>query len=174
MAETTVVERERFMDADTLLMLLGRMEATHLDLPADLSFEKWAAIGAVLGELEKRIQWLVGDWYRYGEHRYGEAASQAAPTGLSAKSVQNMAYVADRIEPSRRREGVPFSHHAEVAALPPDVADGLLDRVEAEGWTRSQLRAAAGQVRSGTTPAAADPAAHVHRCSCGKTWDEPS
>jgi hypothetical protein len=39
-------------------------------------------------------------------------------------------HVARAIETSRRREDLTFNHHAEVAALPPDEADALLDWCE--------------------------------------------
>jgi hypothetical protein len=50
-------------------------------------------------------------------------------------------------ETSRRRDVVPFSFHQEVAKLSktdPDKADHLLERAEAERWTRDRPRARAG------------------------------
>jgi hypothetical protein len=40
------------------------------------------------------------------------------------------AWVAKAFETSRRREVLSFNHHEEVAALPPDEADALLDWCE--------------------------------------------
>ena len=42
-----------------------------IDLSGDLSFEQWLEIGAELGRAEDRLQWAIGDWWVYGEHRYG-------------------------------------------------------------------------------------------------------
>jgi putative SOS response-associated peptidase YedK len=40
---------------------------------------------------------------------------------------------------SRRREVLSWSHHREVAALPPAEQDEWLDRAEAEKWDRNDL-----------------------------------
>jgi hypothetical protein len=57
-----------------------------------------------------------------------------------------MAYVASRFEPSRRRPGLSFSHHAELAGLAPEDQELWLDRAEAGGLSvralRSELRKA--------------------------------
>jgi hypothetical protein len=45
----------------------------------------------------------------------------------------NMAYVAGRFAPERRRAELSFSHHAEVAALAPDEQEEWLDRAQASG-----------------------------------------
>ena len=49
---------------------------------------------------------------------------------------------AGNIEPGRRRAGVSWSHHQQVAALDPQVADGLLEQAEREGWSKRDLAAA--------------------------------
>src|ERR1051325_3830171 len=44
----------------------------------------------------------------------------------------NMVYVASRFEFRRRRKPLSWSHHAEVAALPPDMQECWLDLAERE------------------------------------------
>jgi len=52
--------------------------------------------------------------------------------GPSFQTIANAALVTKRFEGSRRREVLSFKHHAEVAALPAEQADALLDAAEAE------------------------------------------
>lgn len=127
----------------------GAMTQTALYLPSTLSYEQWARTGAILRYLERGVQWWLGDWWRFGERAYGEMASQEAQdnvyemTGRAYKTVANAAWVASRIETSRRRESLSWSHHAEVASIDdPAEQDAWLDRAEAEGWTRAELRQA--------------------------------
>jgi N6-adenosine-specific RNA methylase IME4 len=53
-----------------------------------------------------------------------------------------VAWVAKAVKPSRRREGLTFQHHREVAALRPSEADRLLDVAQAQGFSTRQLRLA--------------------------------
>jgi hypothetical protein len=62
--------------------------------------------------------------------------------GLDYQTLRNYAWIARKFEASRRRSGLPFQHHAEVAALPPAEQDEWLDRAQREGWSRTALRRA--------------------------------
>lgn len=128
----------------------GYLEERRLVLPDGLPFDEWQRCGQILFYLERNVSWWIGDWWRYGERAYGEMATQASKdevedmTGCSYKTTLNSAWVASKFEPSRRRESLSFSHHAEVAALEPEEADEWLDQAETQGWSRGELR---GRVR---------------------------
>ncbi|HMG44580.1 MAG TPA: DNA methyltransferase [Acidimicrobiales bacterium] len=99
-----------------------------LDLPEGIPFEDWAAVGEVLRSMEGSIMWWLGDWWRYGERSYGEASSQAAPTGYSGETCRQAAWVADKFaETVRRHTDLSFGHHYAVAALEPPEQDELLE-----------------------------------------------
>jgi hypothetical protein len=103
---------------------------------------EWVEQGRWLGAIGRASAWWIGDWIRYGSARYGDrylAASRI--TGYDVQSLVNMAHVASRFEVSRRRPGVSFSHHAELAALPPEDQELWLDRIEAGGLSVHALRA---------------------------------
>lgn len=115
-----------------------------LALPKDLAFEQWQEIGRELCAREKVLNWWIGDWWAFGQHRYGERAKVAAE-GIFGKEFQTLANagsICRSFESSRRREALSWSHHAEVAALPTADADALLDRAEVEGLTKRELRVA--------------------------------
>ena len=55
-------------------------------------------------------------------------------------TLKNRASVARRIDPSRRRDGLTWSHHAEVAGLEPDEADAVLAETALYTWSVEHLR----------------------------------
>lgn len=110
---------------------------------SDLTYEQWEAAGRQLGIMGRACQWWIGDWIRYGEHAFGERYTQAIEdTGLDYQTLRNYVWVAERIDVSRRRDSLSWSHHAEVAALDPADADAWLDIAETDGLTRDKLRCA--------------------------------
>jgi hypothetical protein len=120
---------------------------------AELTVGDWVRQGRWLGALSRGSGWWIGDWVRYGNARYGERYSAAARvTRYDLQTLRNMAFVAGRFEASRRRDALSFSHHAELAGLPPDEQELWLDRAEASGLSlrrlRSELRQARRRVRS--------------------------
>ena len=136
------------------VMQLAMWTETSLALPEGLPFEDWQAIGQVLGRAERSVQWWMGDWWRYGEHAYGERAAQALDSRWSFQTWADAGWVASAIGTSRRREVLSFSHHKEVAALNPDEQDRWLDAAETEGWTRNDLRSEIRRARASLVAAA--------------------
>jgi hypothetical protein len=107
----------------------------------ELTLAEWLRHGRTLGAVARAAGWWIGDWSRYGSAKYGEKYEAAARiTGYDIQSLMNMAYVASRFEISRRREKLSFSHHAELAALPPDEQEHWLNLAEQEGLSVHALR----------------------------------
>lgn len=127
--------------------LLDRIDVsfteTALEIPAGFPFEEWETLGETLGRVARASGWWIGDWVNYGEAAYGEKYSQALEaTGLEYGTLRNYAWVASRIEVSRRHDNLSFSHHFELAAMEPDIQDEWLDAAEATGMSASELRKA--------------------------------
>jgi hypothetical protein len=102
--------------------------AVSLDLPDELPFEDWRDMGAAFGRASTTLQWLIGDWWHYGCHRYGDRIQAVESwVGLSFQACEDCAWVCGKFEASRRREVLSFTHHREVAGLDPTEADRLLD-----------------------------------------------
>jgi hypothetical protein len=113
----------------------------------ELAVSEWVEQGRCLGAIGRGSAWWIGDWVRYGSARYGDKyAAASRVTGYDAQSLMNMSYVASRFEASRRRPGLSFSHHAELAGLAPEDQELWLDRAQAGGLSvralRSELRKA--------------------------------
>jgi hypothetical protein len=107
------------------------VNALSWDLPDDLSQEEWVDAGIIL--LARILSWWIGDWWAYGEARYGARKAIVAHLnwqGPSFQACMNAASVCRTFPTSRRREVLTFKHHAEVAPLEPQEADRLLDWCE--------------------------------------------
>lgn len=121
--------------AQTFLSGVG-WEPTH-----ELAHPQWLNVGRRLGAISRCNKWWVGDWLHYGASRWGERYSEAAKvTGYDPKSLRNIAYVSLRFVPSRRRDNLSWSHHAEVAALSDQEQDCWLDLSTRQRLSVSDLR----------------------------------
>lgn len=118
------------------------MTTVGLRIPTNLSYEDWERAGRKLSVIVDSSAWWLGDWLVYGKKHYTDRYKQAIQTvGLRYQTLRNYAWVAGRFDLARRRSALTFQHHAEVASLPLDVQNELLDRAERGAWTTKQLRA---------------------------------
>ena len=123
------------------LRVPGEITATSLRLPAGMAYADWQDVGKVLQHMERSIQWWIGDWLNYGERTYGETYAQAVEaTGMKTQTLMNYASVASRVHLGTRVGSLSWSHHREVAALPPEDQDRWLSQAEREGWPLAELR----------------------------------
>jgi len=117
------------------------LRETGLVLPRLLRFQAWQLIGEQLLAVADSSTWWIADWLAYGEtafhDRYREAIQR---TSLNYQTLRNYAWVARRLDLSRRRDTLSFGHHAEVAALDQPEQDFWLRKAEQFGWSRNQLR----------------------------------
>jgi hypothetical protein len=146
----------------------GNLTKTAWELPATMTEGDWKSAGHALSQVEGAMNWWLGDWWRFGEHKYGDRKALVESdewSGPAYQTCKNAALVSVAFEKSRRRDVVPFSHHAEVSSIADAEADQILDWCEdvfnktgrvptrvvlrekvkqvkawlAQGWTQSQL-----------------------------------
>jgi hypothetical protein len=123
------------------LIQVDAASTTELNLPADLPYEKWEALGRLFAALRNSLKWWAGDWLIFGEATYGEQAAQALDLLGVDRAVQDgWRYVCMYVPRSRRRKALSFSHHREVAPLKPRQQSRLLAKAEKEGLTAKDLR----------------------------------
>lgn len=121
---------------------------TGLIFREDTPFEVWGRLTARLIVAHKRLEFAIADAINFGRG-YGERyAAWVHDSQLAPQTLHNIALVGRQVEPSRRREDISFSHHAEVASLPPKMQDTLLDLAAENGWKREEIRDAARQARA--------------------------
>ena len=118
-----------------------RMSGVGLHIPTGLSFEDWARAGRQLSGIVDSSAWWLGDWLVFGKDHYSDCYQLAIQgAGLRYQTLRNYAWVARRFDLSRRRAKLTFQHHAEVASLPVDEQELLLDQAGRGVWTTKQLR----------------------------------
>lgn len=96
----------------------------------DLSQRDWQEFGEALGKLKSSSQWWIGDWWAYGEHRYGDRKAIVESDdweGARYETCKNYASVCRVFETSLRNDLLSFSHHSIVVSLPEDWRTKLLD-----------------------------------------------
>jgi hypothetical protein len=104
------------------------------------TFDQWADHGAKLNLADRAVDWLVGDWFVWGEQQFGEIAYQALD-GFMPDQIRKRVFVASRIPLSRRRASLSFTHHALVSGLKPDEQEHWLSQTEKHNLTTKELAA---------------------------------
>ncbi|MFH7596855.1 LmbU family transcriptional regulator [Streptomyces racemochromogenes] len=132
---------------DVVLSFVGpqaEVRKSGMILPPNLPERSWEQIGTNLRELGNSSAWWLADWLRFGEAAYGWRRYKEAieRTGLDYQTLRNYAWVARRFDHHRRRDGLSFAHHAEVARLAPPEQDYWLRKAEQQKWSRNELRRA--------------------------------
>lgn len=163
------VTNEDYGKAALSMGIPGTLTATSWTPDADMTYERWAEMGTLFGRILRASAWWIGDWLRFGETKWGEKYTQAIEnTGLSYEGLRNIVSVCGRVELSRRRDNLSFAHHEVVAALPAQQQEEMLERAEAEGWTRNELRQAIKAEREPDAQCIHD---FVMVCRhCGRKW----
>lgn len=107
------------------------------------TYNQWRDFGYKLQEVNNGLQFIIGDWARFGETskytssgRYNELEEI---TGISRRTLQDYKSVADRVG-DRRRVDLSFAHHREVAYLSPEVQVKILRRAAEDKMSVRQLR----------------------------------
>ena len=99
----------------------------------DAPYEQWVEVCALTAALAKYGFFLLGDCLNYGTATYGEKYREAEEfTGLTRKRLRQIAWVANKVDVSRRRDTLEFGMHQEVAALEPAGQAEALDWIEAQ------------------------------------------
>jgi hypothetical protein len=112
-----------------------------IQFPRQLPYDAWLGIGRQLAAASSSSAWCLGDWLMYGEEAYsGRYRDAIEQTSLDYQTLRNYVWVARRFAPSRRRDGLSFAHHAEVAGLAEHEQDFWLHKAEEFSWSRNRLR----------------------------------
>jgi N6-adenosine-specific RNA methylase IME4 len=134
-----------------------------LQFDGQLTSEQWQEIGKHLEQFAGSSQWWLGDWLLHGEGRteWGSMYDQVVEEfDEKYGTARNAKWLAEKFDLSRRRDKLPWGHHAEVAGLESEEQqDELLDWAEDNGKdgkpaTRKQLRERVREVRKANRLAA--------------------
>ena len=106
------------------------------------TFKQWEKVGQFIKRSHEAVQFWRGDWLNYGEHTYDQWTQYFGEEEASYQTLANEKWVASRIPPSRRRETLSWSHHAEVADLGEEDQEQMLSMAEEHKMNRSDFRKA--------------------------------
>jgi N6-adenosine-specific RNA methylase IME4 len=102
---------------------------------------EWAEALEYCEKTNKKLQWVIGELLNFGEKKkYRKYVELMSKTNFEYGTLRNIQSVAKKVDVSRRRDNLSFSHHIEVAALSPEKQTEFLDRAENEHLTRKELR----------------------------------
>lgn len=131
------VQQEDLTPAD------GVFDLVSWTAPTNMTPQKWAEVGAKLKRQDGAVQWWFGDWWAFGEHKYGarQAMTQAPDwRGPAFQTCAQAARVCRAFATCRRRQVLTFKHHREVVGLPLEQADALLNWAEHNHVSANKLR----------------------------------
>lgn len=124
-----------------------------LKLNENMSFEEWQGIGLQLQLMHGSVGWWIGDWLNFGEKHYGETYAQAIDdTGLDYGTLANYKWVAKEIESSHRCENLSFSSHIELASLPQEKRQEIIDKANDEHLSRRDIAELVKEIKKLPTP----------------------
>jgi site-specific DNA-methyltransferase (adenine-specific) len=139
---------------DALVYRGFRLEDRRLVPMGTPSREEWSACLDYLMHIEQHVHFWIGDLLAYGEKRWGTTyADMVGETGYDIGTLQNLKWVASKVDAEQRRETLSFAHHQEVVRLSPAQQDRVLTLAEDEGWTRDMVRQEAYRVVRSEQPA---------------------
>ena len=140
----------------------AQFDKNKLILDDSITLEVWKELGQALKQVEGSVQFWLGDWARHGEKmgfsgKYVSAAvydELEEITGVERKTLQNYKSVAETTaavrESSPRGEQLSFAHYREIASLPEDQQQQMIDRTLQEKFTTVELRNEIKALKKGT------------------------
>jgi hypothetical protein len=118
-----------------------KFKAMELCITGDHKIDDWLEVGKLLTGMESSLNWWIGDWLVFGEHAYREKYSQAeSVTKHRQDYLKSCNFVSSKVPPENRIQGLSWSHHREVAAIPHDQQKKWLEKALESEWTVSELR----------------------------------
>jgi N6-adenosine-specific RNA methylase IME4 len=152
--------------------LPGRATLVGLELPENLTEAEWQDVGRALHRVERSVMWCIGDWWTFGERRYGERKRLVTSDGWDGPSYgtcRDAAWVAERFRMSDRSDKVSWMVHRALAAVEDaDERRALLRQAEAEGWTVREAKAQASRRRAAKAIGACMPGEGT--CTVADLW----
>lgn len=125
----------------------ANFEKNKLILDESLTMEEWRQLGQSLKQVEGSVQFWIGDWARFGDKKgfTGKYVNSKVYdilediTGLDRETLRQYKSVADATSCTRVHD-LDYSHHREVAKLPPMKQEFFLKKASEEKLSVKELR----------------------------------
>jgi N6-adenosine-specific RNA methylase IME4 len=118
------------------------LNTTNLTFKRDVSKEEWMDVFKALKQVEGCVQFWIGDCLAYRQQKWGMYDDIAEETGYDKTTLRHIKDTTENIENVRRRTELSFSHHVEVASLPPEKQEIFLQKAVEEHLSVRDLRQA--------------------------------
>jgi hypothetical protein len=107
-------------DSNILTVPFCQIHPVGLSLPDNLDCDQWLEVGLALGRVRGVLMWAIGDWWAFGEHRYGERTAVVQSEeweGPAFGTCVNAATVCRRFKTPSRDGVVSFRFHQAIAPI---------------------------------------------------------
>lgn len=113
---------------------------TNLTFKRDITKDEWLSVFKALKQVEGCVQFWIGDCLAYRQQKWGMYEDIAEETGYDNRTLRLLKNTSEHIESGRRLPDLSFSHHVEVASLPPDKQELFLNKAVEENLSVRDLR----------------------------------
>jgi N6-adenosine-specific RNA methylase IME4 len=116
------------------------LNKTSLVFKRDVTQDEWKHVFNSLKLIEGCVQFWIGDCLKYREQKWGMYDDVAEEIGISKESLRHYKDVAEKIESGNRLPELTYTHHLQVASLPPEKQELFLKKAVDENLTVRELR----------------------------------
>lgn len=116
------------------------LSTTNLTFKRDVSKEEWMDVFKALKQVEGCVQFWIGDCLAYRQQKWGMYDDIAEETGYDRDALRHYKRVAENVESGLRNPQLGWSHHNEVASLPPEKQELFLNMAVEDKLSVRDLR----------------------------------
>jgi hypothetical protein len=112
-----------------------------LNLPEDISWDKFTQVLDELGGANQKLQWLIGDALLFCEGKWKDRIDDAKKrTGLAGNTLNNYIVVSRAFPTTQRRVSLTWMHHCEAMRAEPKDRSNILAQAESNKWSTRDIR----------------------------------
>lgn len=115
---------------------------TGIKLPEGTTIDEWRNVGRFIQYVRGASDWWLGDWWDYGEKKFGKTISRNVilEIGIDVGQADVNRRISRIFEDNRRRPELSFAHHKAVEGRDPWDQDRLLAQASQEQISEGKLR----------------------------------
>ena len=109
--------------------------------------EDWEELSSYLCKVQRSIYWWIGDYFRFGEARFGDDIYQYIDETMSPQLIERCAKVASEFPHSERFDTLSWTHHYIVMPLSKPLRKAVLTMAETDRWDTAKTREYVNKLR---------------------------
>jgi len=116
------------------------LSKTNLTFKRDVSKDEWMDVFKALKQVEGCVQFWIGDCLAYRQQKWGMYDDIAEETGMEENTLRQYKQVSEQVKSDTRVSDLSWTHHREVASLPPEKQELFLNKAVEEKLSVRELR----------------------------------